>query len=157
MRVKTCAQTNKMGKSITANSATSWVPSDFKQKDLEKAQADGLISDDDQVVFPSTDRIPKPLSGFRVMVLAFLLRGLSSQPTSSFVGYFLCTVCSFTSSHQTQSFILLVLSPSVNCFWGSNPTFFSGNFSFGSAPVSLSQKSLNWAELLFLFMLNLST
>jgi hypothetical protein len=77
MRVKTCAQKNKMGKSITANSATSWVPSDFKQKDLEKAQADGLISVDDQVVFPSTDRFPKPPSGFRVMFLAFLLRGLS--------------------------------------------------------------------------------
>jgi hypothetical protein len=53
------------------------VPSDFKQKDLEKAQADGLISDDDQVVFPSTDCIPKPPSGFRVMFLAFPLRGLS--------------------------------------------------------------------------------
>jgi hypothetical protein len=77
MRVKTLAQKNKMGKSNTANSATSWVPSDFKQKDLEKAQADGLISDDDQVVFPSTERIPKPPSGFRVMFLAFLLRVLS--------------------------------------------------------------------------------
>jgi hypothetical protein len=66
-----------MGKSITANSVTSWVPSDFKQKDLEKAQADGLISVDDQVVFPSTDRIPKPPSSFRVIFLAFLLRGFS--------------------------------------------------------------------------------
>jgi hypothetical protein len=47
MRVKTCAQKNKMGKNITANSATSWVPSKFKQKDLEKAQANGLISADD--------------------------------------------------------------------------------------------------------------
>jgi hypothetical protein len=37
MRVKTLAQKNKMGKSNTANSVTSWVPSDFKQKDLEKA------------------------------------------------------------------------------------------------------------------------
>jgi hypothetical protein len=77
MRVKTCAQKNKMGKSITANFATSWVPSDFKQKALEKAQADGLIFVDDQVVFPSTDRIPNPPSGFWVMFLAFLLRGLS--------------------------------------------------------------------------------
>jgi hypothetical protein len=34
------------------------VPSAFKQKDQEKAQADGLISDDDQVIF--VDRIPKP-------------------------------------------------------------------------------------------------
>jgi hypothetical protein len=77
MRIKTLAQRNKMGKSNTINSATSWVPIDFKQKDLEKAQADGLISDDDQVIFSSTERIPKPLSGFRVMFLAFLLCGLS--------------------------------------------------------------------------------
>jgi hypothetical protein len=38
MCVKTLAQKNKMGKSNTTNSATSWVPSDFKQKDLDKAQ-----------------------------------------------------------------------------------------------------------------------
>jgi hypothetical protein len=77
MRVKTLAQKNKMGKSNTTNASTSWVPSDFKQKDLTKAQANGLISDGDQVIFPSTERIPKPLSGFRVMFLAFLLRDLS--------------------------------------------------------------------------------
>jgi hypothetical protein len=77
MRVKHHAQKNKIGKSSTANSATSWVPSDFTQKDLEKAQDDGLVSDDDQVTFPSTERIPKPSSGFRVMFFAFLLHGLS--------------------------------------------------------------------------------
>jgi hypothetical protein len=84
MRVKTLAQKNKMGKSNTANSATSWVPSNFKQKDLEKAQADCLISNDNQVIFPSTDCIPKPPSGFRVMFLAFLLRVLSF-PTHEFL------------------------------------------------------------------------
>jgi hypothetical protein len=47
MRVKTCAQKNTMGKNVVANSVTSWVPSVFKQKDLEKAQANGLISADD--------------------------------------------------------------------------------------------------------------
>jgi hypothetical protein len=47
MRVKHLAQKNKMTKGNTANAATSWVPSVFTQKDLEKAQADGLISDDD--------------------------------------------------------------------------------------------------------------
>jgi hypothetical protein len=77
MRIKHLAQKNKMGKGSTANSATSWVPSDFTQKDLDKAQADGLIFDDDQVIFPSTERIPKPQSGFQVMFFAFLLRGLS--------------------------------------------------------------------------------
>jgi hypothetical protein len=77
MRVKHLAQKNKMGKGSTTNSATSWVPSDFTQKDLEKAQADSLVSDDDQVTFPSTERIPKPPSGFLVMFFAFLLRCLS--------------------------------------------------------------------------------
>jgi hypothetical protein len=65
------------GQGETANAVTSWVPSIFTQKDLDKAQADGLISDDDQVIFLSTERIPKPKSGFRVMFFAFLLRGLS--------------------------------------------------------------------------------
>jgi hypothetical protein len=64
MRVKHLAQKNKMGKGSTANSATSWVPSDFAQKDLDKAQADSLISDDDQVIFPSNERIPKPRAAF---------------------------------------------------------------------------------------------
>jgi hypothetical protein len=77
MRVKTRAQKNKMGKNVIVNSATSWVPSVFKQKDLEKTQANCLISTDDQVTFPSTERIPKPPSGFWVMFFDFLLRGLS--------------------------------------------------------------------------------
>jgi hypothetical protein len=77
MCIKTCAQKNKMGKNVTANSVTSWVPSVFKQKNLEKAQANGLISADDHVTFPSTERIPKPPSGFRVMFFDFLLHGLS--------------------------------------------------------------------------------
>jgi hypothetical protein len=77
MRVKHLAQKSNMTKGKTANAATSWVPSVFTQKDLEKAQADGLISDDDQVIFPSTERIPKPKSSFWVMFFAFLLRGLS--------------------------------------------------------------------------------
>jgi hypothetical protein len=77
MRVKTLAQKNKMGKSDITNASTSWVPSEFKQTDLSKAQADGLIADGDHVIFPSTERIPEPPSGFWVMFLAFLLRGLS--------------------------------------------------------------------------------
>jgi hypothetical protein len=77
MRVKTLAHKNKMGKSKTTNAATSWVPSEFKQTDLTKAQKEGLIAERDQVVFPSTERIPKPLSSYRVMFLAFLLCGLS--------------------------------------------------------------------------------
>jgi hypothetical protein len=79
MRVQHLAQKNKMTKGKTANAATIWVPSVFvfMQKDLNKARADGLVSDEDQVIFPSTERIPKPRDGFRVMFFAFLLRGLS--------------------------------------------------------------------------------
>jgi hypothetical protein len=66
-----------MGKSNTTNPSISWVPSEFKQTDLTKAQADGLIADGNQVIFPSTKRIPKPPSSFWVMFLAFLLHGLS--------------------------------------------------------------------------------
>jgi hypothetical protein len=44
---------------------------------LDKAKADGLVSNKDSIIFPITERIPKPPSGYRVMFLAFLLRGLS--------------------------------------------------------------------------------
>jgi hypothetical protein len=77
MHVKTRVHKNKMGKNKTTNASTSWVPSEFKQTDLTKAQKEGLITEGDQVIFPSTERIPKPPSGYRVMFLAFLLRGLS--------------------------------------------------------------------------------
>jgi hypothetical protein len=53
------------------------VPTELSQTNLTKAQKDGLITEGDQVVFPSTERIPKPPSGYRVMFLAFLLCGLS--------------------------------------------------------------------------------
>jgi hypothetical protein len=101
MRIKHLAQKNKMGKGSTANSATSWVPSDFQQKDLDKARADDLVSDADQVTFPSTERIPKPPSGFTAIFLLFSCAVFLSLPMNSFVGFFSYTVCSFTSSHQT--------------------------------------------------------
>jgi hypothetical protein len=47
------------------------------QSDLTKAQKEGLITKGDKVIFPSTERIPKPPSSHRVMFLAFLLCGLS--------------------------------------------------------------------------------
>jgi hypothetical protein len=76
MRVKSLSRKYQMGKKKITNSSTGWVPSEFSQTDLTKAQKDGLIIGD-QVVFPSTERIPKPPRGYRVMFLAFLLRGLS--------------------------------------------------------------------------------
>jgi hypothetical protein len=77
MRVKSLAHKNQMGKKKATNASTSWVPSECAQSNLTKAQKDGFIAEGDQVVFPSTERIPKPPSGYWVMFLAFLLRGLS--------------------------------------------------------------------------------
>jgi hypothetical protein len=77
MRVKSLAHKNQMGKSKTTNASTSWVPLEFGQPDLTKAQKEGLIVEGDQVVFSSTERIPKPPSGYRVMFLDFLMRGLA--------------------------------------------------------------------------------
>jgi hypothetical protein len=77
MRVKSLAHKNQMGKKKITNALTSWVPSEFEQSDLTKAQVNGFLAGGDQVIFPSTERIPKPPSIYRVMFLAFLLRGLS--------------------------------------------------------------------------------
>jgi hypothetical protein len=77
MRIKSLTHKNHMGKKKATNALTSWVPSEFAQSDLTKAQKDGFIAEGDQVIFPSTEHIPKPPSGYRVMFLAFLLCGLS--------------------------------------------------------------------------------
>jgi hypothetical protein len=84
MRVKSLAHKNQMGKSKTTNASTSWVPSEFGQTDFTKARKEGLIAEGDQVVFPSTERIPKAPSGYQEMFLAFLWRGLSF-PTHEFL------------------------------------------------------------------------
>jgi hypothetical protein len=73
-----------MSKKKSVNASTSWVPLEFEQSDLTKAQKEGFLIGGDQVIFPSTERIPKPPSSYRVMFLAFLLRGLS-LPTHEFL------------------------------------------------------------------------
>jgi hypothetical protein len=74
MRVKHLATKNTMAKT---SSATNWVRSAITKKEVEKARTDSLISAQDSIKFPSTKRILEPPSGYRVMFLAFLLRGLS--------------------------------------------------------------------------------
>jgi hypothetical protein len=141
MHVKHLAQKNKMGKSNAANSATSWAPSDFKQKDLDKAHADGLISDDDQVTFPSTEWIPKPQSGFRVMFLAFLLRGLSF-PAHEFL-HGLLFVYGVQLRQLTPNSILHIACFIILCesFLGIEPHFLLWKFLFRLHPsVALSKK-----------------
>jgi hypothetical protein len=141
MCVKHLAQKNKMGKGSTTNSATSWVPSDFTQKDLEKARADGLISDDDQVTFPSTEWIPKPPSGFRVMFFAFLLRGLSF-PAHKFL-HGLLFVYDVQLHQLTPNSILHIACFITLCesFLGIEPHFLLWKYLFRLRPsVALTKK-----------------
>jgi hypothetical protein len=104
MRVKHLATKSSMAKT----SATNWVRSTITKKEVEKATVDDLIAAEDSIKFPSTERIPKPPSGYRVMFLAFLFRGLSLPAHNFSVGCYLSTVCSSISSHQIPFFTLLV-------------------------------------------------
>jgi hypothetical protein len=97
MHVKHQAQKHKLTKG--KNAATSWVPSAFTQKELEKGQTDGLISNDDKVILPSTERIPKPGDGFRVMFFAYLLCGLSLPAHEFLRGLLFCLRCAASPAH----------------------------------------------------------
>jgi hypothetical protein len=139
MRVKHQAQKHKMTKGM--NAATSWVPSVCMQKELDKAQADGLVSDDDQVIFPSTERIPKPRDGFWVMFLAFLLRGLS-LPAHEFL-HGLLFVYGVQLHQLTSNSILHIAYFITLCesFLGIDPHFLLWRSLFRLCPsVALSKK-----------------
>jgi hypothetical protein len=65
-----------MTKKGSSSVATQWVPSSFKESDMKKAKKEGFLLESAPIVFPGNERVPKPPSGYRVMFLAFLLRGL---------------------------------------------------------------------------------
>jgi hypothetical protein len=139
MRVKHQAQKQKMTKGM--NTATSCVPSVCTQKELDKARADGLVSDDDHVIFPSTERIPKPRDGYRVMFLAFLLRGLSLPAHEFFRG--LLFVYGVQLHQLTPNSILHIACFITLCesFLGIDPHFLLWRSLFRLRPsVALSKK-----------------
>jgi hypothetical protein len=130
MRVKTLVQKNQMGKKKITKSSTNWVLSEFSQTDLTKAQTDGLITDRDQVIFPSTERIPKPLSGYRVMFFAFLLLGLSFPAHEFLCG--LLFVYGVQLHHLTPNLILHIAYFVTLCesFLGIEPYWLLWKFLF---------------------------
>jgi hypothetical protein len=77
MLIKKVAHREKMTKKGSSSVATRWVPSSFEESGLKKAKKEGLLPELALIIFPSAEWIPKPPSGYRVMFLAFLLRGLS--------------------------------------------------------------------------------
>jgi hypothetical protein len=141
MRVKSLAHKNQMGKKKITNSSTSWVPSEFSQTDLTKAQKDGLLAEGDQVIFPSTERIPKPPSGYRVMFLAFLLCGLSFPAHEFLRG--LLFVYSVKLHQLTPNLILHIACFVTLCesFLGIEPHWILWKFLFRLRPtIALSKK-----------------
>jgi hypothetical protein len=129
-----------MAKKKSGNAATSWVPSEFEESNLLKAQSDGLLIGGEQVVFPSTERIPKPPSGYRVMFLAFLLHGLS-LPAHEFLRGLLF-VCGMQLHQRTPNSILHIACFITLCesFLGVEPHWVLWKFLFHLRPsVSLSK------------------
>jgi hypothetical protein len=49
----------------------------FDDADLKKAKKEGFLPESAVIVFLGDEAIPSPLAGYRVMFLAFLVRGLS--------------------------------------------------------------------------------
>jgi hypothetical protein len=66
-----------MAKKGTKKLALNWVPSYFDEADRKKAKKEGFLPAVAPVIFPGDEIVPKPPAGYRVMFLAFLLRGLS--------------------------------------------------------------------------------
>jgi hypothetical protein len=85
MPIKKVTHSEKMTKKGSGNASTKWVPLLFEESDLKKAKKEGLLPESAPIIFPDDERIPKPPGGYRVMFLAFLLRGLSLPATSFFV------------------------------------------------------------------------
>jgi hypothetical protein len=140
MRVKHLATKNTMAMG-KATSTTSWVTSAITKKDVEKARADSLISASDSVKFPSTKRIPQPPSGYRVMFLAFLLRGLS-LPAHEFL-HGLLFVYGVQLHQLTPNSILHIACFVTLCesFLGIEPHFLLWRSIFRLRPnVALSRK-----------------
>jgi hypothetical protein len=84
MPTKKVAHREKMTKKESSSMATKWVPLEFEESDLKKAKKEGFLPEEASIIFPGTERIPKPPSRYRVMFLAFILRGLS-LPTHEFL------------------------------------------------------------------------
>jgi hypothetical protein len=108
---------------------------------MDKAKADGLFSNKDSIIFPSTERIPKPPSGYRVMFLAFLLHGLSLPAHEFLCG--LLYVYGVQLHQLTPNSVLYIACFVTLCesFLGIEPYFLLWRSIFRLRPsVSLSNK-----------------
>jgi hypothetical protein len=66
-----------MVKLLANKQAVGWTASWISEAGLEKAKEEGFLAASAEIAFPSTKVVPQPQQGYRVMFLAFLLRGFS--------------------------------------------------------------------------------
>jgi hypothetical protein len=57
--------------------AVGWSTSTITKGDLKKAKKAGFLLESMEVIFPSDELVCRPIDGYRVKFLSFLLRGLS--------------------------------------------------------------------------------
>jgi hypothetical protein len=69
--MKKVAHKEKMTKKKSDITATKWVPSEFEESELNKAKREGFLAGAAPIVFPGTERIPKPASSGRAVVRGF--------------------------------------------------------------------------------------
>jgi hypothetical protein len=77
MPIKRVEHRKRMAKRSVKKQVVGWTASSFSEVDLAKMKKEGFLAEYAEVIFPSTEVIPAPQPGFRVMFLAFLLRGFS--------------------------------------------------------------------------------
>jgi hypothetical protein len=129
-----------MLKKWSSNVATKWVPSSFEESDLKKAKKEGYLPESAPFVFPGNERVPKPQSGYQVMFLAFLLRGLS-HPAHEFL-HGLVFVYGVQLHQLTPNLILHIACFITLCesFLGIDPHWVLWKFLFRLRPsVSLDK------------------
>jgi hypothetical protein len=144
----------KMAKKGTKKMALNWVPSSFDEPDLKKAKKEGFLPAAAPVIFPGNERVPKPPKGYRVMFLAFLLRGLSI-PAHEFLRGILFVYG--VQLHQlTPNSILHIACFITLCeyFIGIDPHWVLWKFLFRLRPSVFWTKILSWGVLLYLCDLN---
>jgi hypothetical protein len=123
MPIKRVTHRKQMMKKSVRKQAMGWTASTLTDVDPAKARREGFLAESAEVVFPSTEVIHAPQRGFRVMFLAYLLRGLS-LPAHEFLRGLLFVYG--VQLHQlTRNSILHVACFITLCeaFLGINPHF----------------------------------
>jgi hypothetical protein len=154
MPTKKVAHKEKMTKKKSGSVATKWVPSEFEESNLNKANRKVFLAKAAPIIFPGTERIPKPPSGYRVMLLAFFLRGLSLPAYKFFHG--LLFVYGVQLHQLTPNSILHItyFITLYESFLGINPHWILWKFLFCLClSVSLA-RILSWVGLSYLCVLS---